>query len=74
MSVNKVLDSASFFIEVQNGTDSTGAATYKKKTFSGLRKDADAEKVFNVAEAIKAVLRDSVRDSFLSETSKLINS
>jgi len=72
MAVNKQLDSASFFIEVESGTDSTGAATYKKKTFSGIKKDAASENVFNVAEAIKLVLKAGTRDSFMNETSKLV--
>ena len=73
MAVNKVLDSASFYIEIENGTDKTGAALYKKKTFSGIRKDVDSQKVFNVAEAIKAVLISGTRDYYLDESSKLIN-
>lgn len=73
MAVNKVLDSASFYMEIENGTDKTGAALYKKKTFSGIRKDADPQKVFNVAEAIKAVLISGTRDYYLDESSKLIN-
>lgn len=73
MAVSKVLDSASFYMEVQNGTDKTGAAVYKKKTFSGIRKDAEPQKVFNVAEAIKTVLSSSTRDYYLDESSKLVN-
>jgi hypothetical protein len=73
MAVSKALNSASFYIEVQNGTDKTGAAIYKKKTFSGIRKDSDSQKVFNVAEAIKAVLSSPTRDYYFNESSKLVN-
>lgn len=73
MAVNKQLNSASFFIEVENGTDKNGETVYKKKTFSNIRKDAEPEKVFNVAEAIKLVLKSGTRDSYLNETSKLLN-
>jgi hypothetical protein len=65
---------AAFYIEVENGTDKTGAPVYKKKTFSGIRKDADPQNVFNAAEAIKAVLKSGTRDCYLNESSKLMNS
>ena len=73
MAVSKQLASASFFIEIENGTDSTGAPAYKKKTCSGVKPEAAPENVFNVAEAIKAVLAAGTRDSYVNETSKLIN-
>jgi hypothetical protein len=73
MAVSKQLATASLFIEIENGVDSTGAAAYKKKSFSGVKPEAAPENVFNVAEAIKAVLSTGTRDSYLNETSKLIN-
>ncbi len=73
MAVNKELTVASFFIEIENGVDSTGAKVYKKKSFSGVKPEAAPENVFNVAEAIKTVLAAGTRDSYLNETSKLIN-
>lgn len=71
MAISKVLNSASLSIEVQNGTDKAGAPVYRKKNFSGVKLNADAQNVFDVAEAIKVVLSNGTRDYFLSEISKL---
>lgn len=73
MAVDKVLNTTSFHIEVENGTDKTGATIYKKKTFSGVKPSVDPQNVFDVAEAIKDVLSASTRNSYLNETSKLVN-
>ena len=73
MTVNKVLSTTSFYIEVENGVDKTGAKVYKKKTFSGVSPNVDPENIFQVAEAIKDVLSASARDSYLNESSKLVN-
>lgn len=73
MAVSKSLASATFSIEVENGTDKTGAAVYKKRTFSGIKSDAAPQNVFDMAEAIKAVLGSTTRDYYLNETSKLVN-
>ncbi len=73
MAVDKVLNNTSFLIEVENETDKTGATIYKKKTFSGVKASVDPQNVFDVAEAIKDVLSASTRDSYLNETSKLVN-
>jgi len=73
MAVNKVLSTTSFYIEVANGTDKAGAAIYKKKTFNGVKLTAAPENVFLVAEAIKAVLSAGSKDSYLNESSKLVN-
>ena len=37
MAVNKIIDSTSLSIEVQNGTDKAGDATFTKKTFSNVK-------------------------------------
>ncbi|MPN20674.1 hypothetical protein SDC9_168053 [bioreactor metagenome] len=71
MAISKVLNSASLSIEVQNGTDKGGLPVYRKKNFSGVKLNADAQNVFDVAEAIKVVLSNGTRDYFLSEISKL---
>lgn len=73
MAVSKALASATFSMEVQNGTDKTGAAVYKKRTFSGIKKDAAPQNVYDMAEAIKAVLSSPTRDYYFNETSKLVN-
>ncbi len=73
MAVNKVIDSTSFCIEVENGTDKTGNKVYSKKTFSGIKTTAVPQNVFDVAEAIKAVLSSGTRDYYLNEASKLVS-
>ncbi|MDG5854406.1 DUF1659 domain-containing protein [Clostridium beijerinckii] len=73
MAVTKVPNSASLSIEVQRDVDKSGDPIYGKKTFSNVRIDADAQNVYEVAEAIKLVLDDSTRDSFITESSSLIN-
>ena len=73
MAVNKVLNTTSFAIEVESGTDKTGAKTYSKKSFSGVKTNAVPQNVFDVAEAIKAVLIAGTRDYYLNEASKLVN-
>ncbi|GFP77457.1 DUF1659 domain-containing protein [Clostridium fungisolvens] len=73
MAVNKVLDTTSFAIEVESGTDKTGAKIYRKKTFSGVKNSATPENVYAVADAIKAVLSAGTRDYYLNEASKIVN-
>ena len=73
MAVNKVLNTASFYIEVESGTDKSGAKTYSKKNFSGIKTNAVPQNVFDVAEAIKAVLSAGTRDYYVNEASKLVN-
>ncbi|MEQ8156772.1 MAG: DUF1659 domain-containing protein [Clostridiaceae bacterium] len=71
MAVNKVLNSASLSIEVQSGTDAAGLPVYSKKNFSGVKVDALPQNIFDVAEAVKAVLSNPARDYYVNETSKL---
>ena len=73
MAVNKVLATTAFSIEVESGTDKLGAKIYKKKTFSGIKTSVASQNVFDVAEAIKAVLNAGTRDYYLNEASKLVN-
>ena len=73
MAVTKVLNTTSFTIEVESGTDKAGAKTYSKRNFSGIRTSALPQNVFDVAEAIKGVLNASTRDYYLNEASRLIN-
>ncbi|EHI99967.1 protein of unknown function DUF1659 [Clostridium sp. DL-VIII] len=73
MPVTKVLNSASLSIEVQKDVDKAGDPIYAKKTFSSVRIDADAQNVYEVAEAIKLVLDANTRDFFITESSTLIN-
>ena len=52
MAVSKETSTTSLAIEVESGVDSSGNATYSKKSFSGVKDGADPEKVYAVAEAI----------------------
>jgi len=74
MAVTKVINTTSFTIEVESGTDKDGAKTYSKKNFSGIKTNAVPQNVYDVAEAIKAVLSAGTRDYYLNEASKLVNS
>ncbi len=71
MAVTKNIETASLSIEIQKGVDKAGDPTYTKKSFSGVRTDADAENVYAVAEAIKGVLSANTRSFFLNESSTL---
>ena len=73
MAVNKVLNTTSFAIEVESGTDKDGSKTYSKKNFSGIKTTATPQNVYDVAEAIKAVLSAGTRDYYLNDASKLVN-
>lgn len=73
MAVSKVIKSTTLSIEIENGQDKTGATVYKKKNFSGVKANADGEKVLAVADAIKVVLQPETRDCFINECSTLTN-
>lgn len=72
MSVVKNIQAASLNIEVQNGVDKAGDATYVKRCFSGVRLGVDPDNAYAVAEAIKAVLEGDSRSTLLIETSNLV--
>lgn len=71
MAVNKVIEGTTLSIEIQNGTDKAGLPTYTKKTFSGIKDGVDVQNIFDVAEAIKAVLNAKTRNSLINETSSI---
>ncbi|ADL52902.1 DUF1659 domain-containing protein [Clostridium cellulovorans] len=71
--INKIINSTSLILEVENGTDSKGATIYKKKTFSGIKTNATVDDVFAVAEAIKSILSKTTKGYYLNESSKLLN-
>lgn len=72
MAVNKITENSSFSIEVRKGTDSSGNPTYSKKSFSNVKENADPEKVLAVANAIKSVLKDETRHTYLTVTDQLV--
>lgn len=69
MAVNKILSSTSLSIEVKSGEDSTGEAIYSKKTFANIKNNADTDNVLAVAEAIKEVLAQPTRNTYINESS-----
>lgn len=73
MAINKLTSTSSLQIEVENGQDSKGNTLYTKKTFSNVKTDANVQNVYDVAEAIKAVLDVNTRNILLCESSKLIS-
>ncbi|CAI3222093.1 Conserved hypothetical protein, DUF1659 [Clostridium neonatale] len=73
MAVNKIIDSTSLSIEVQNGTDKAGDATFTKKTFSNVRNAADPEGIYSVASAIKDLMDTQTREIFVNVSSFLNN-
>ena len=73
MAVTKLASTTSLQIEVESGQDSSGNSTYRKKTFSNVKTDADLQNVFDVATAIKGVIDANTRNVLLSESSKLVN-
>ena len=73
MAITQVPESTSLSIEVQSATDKAGDPIYAKKTFSNLRNDVATQDAYDVAEAIKAVLEASTRETFLNKSGKLIN-
>ena len=73
MAVNKIVDSTSLTIEIQNGVDKSGDPTYSKKTFSNVRNDADPEGIYSVASAIKDLMDTQTREIFVNVSSFLNN-
>ena len=72
MAFKKIAATTSLQIEVASGQDSSGNTTYKKRTFSNVRTDADLADVSAVADAIKGVIDAETRDVLISETSKIV--
>lgn len=73
MAVVKLPTNVSLTLEVQNGVDSDGNPKYSKKSFSGVKSDAEPADVLAVGKAISAVLASNTNACYLSETSLLAN-
>lgn len=73
MAISKMAAAASFQIEIESGTDSSGNTVYKKRTFNNVKTNADLENIYAVADAIKGVLDVNTRNIILSESSKLVS-
>lgn len=72
MTVIKLPTSVSIAISVQNGVDSNGNPKYSKKSFSGVKADADPANVLAVGNAISAVLENESNGCYLNETSLIL--
>ncbi len=73
MAVTKTIETSSLQIEIESGKDASGNTTYRKKTFSNVRTNADVQNVYDVASAIKNVLSVGTGDFYISDSSTLIN-
>lgn len=73
MAVSKTISETSLSIEVQKGTDKAGDPIFTKKTFANVKTDATPQNIYDVAEAIKAVMSVKTRDYFVNESSSLVN-
>lgn len=71
MATNKILETTTLSIEVENGVDKSGNTVYSKKTFSNVKNNADVNNVNTVAEGISSILKENTRYFYLTETSKL---
>ena len=72
MAVVKLPTSISLAISVQNGVDSNGDPKYSKKSFSGVKSDADPANILAVGNAIAAVLENESNGCYLTETSLIV--
>lgn len=71
MAISKELRATTLSIEVQSSVDKDGNPSYKKKNFSGINSQATPEAIATVADAIKSVLYNSTRYTFINESSVL---
>lgn len=73
MAVTTTIKSRVLAIEVQTDTDKAGDPIFSKKTFSGVKTNADLAACYKVGESIKAVLAANTRETFLNEVEILAN-
>ena len=71
MAISKELQKTTLSIEAQNGIDKDGAPVYKKKNFSNVKGSATPDAISAVADAIKLVLANPTRGTFVNEISVL---
>jgi len=72
MAVSKIVNGTTLNIEVKKGVDKSGDPIYAKKTFANIRNDVSDQNAYDVAEAIKAILEASTRNTSLTVASDLI--
>ena len=71
MAAKKVIRSTTLQMEIEGGKDSRGNTTYKKKSFTSIRVDAEAQAIYDVAQAIKECLGVASRDLFIADNYRL---
>ena len=74
MAISSIVTDASFSIEVANGVDAAGDTKYTKKTFGGLKSDADTQNVYDVALAIQNILAAECGKTLINVTSSVSDS
>jgi len=72
MTVSKIVNGTTLNIEVKKGVDKSGDPLYTKKSFANIRNDVSEQNAFDVADAIKAVLEASTRNTSLTVSSDLV--
>ena len=72
MAVSKIVNGTTLSIEVQKGVDKSGDPVFSKKSFANVRNDVSEQNAYDVAEAIKAVLEASTRNTSLTVSSDLV--
>ena len=71
MAIKQEVVSASFSIDVANGVDAAGDTKYKKKTFSGIKSDADTGEVLALSQAIQNLLKEECGNTYINVSSEL---
>lgn len=71
MAAKKVIRSTTLQMKLAGGKDSRGNTTYKKKSFTNIRIDAETQAIYDVAQAIKECLGVATRDLFIADNYKL---
>lgn len=70
MAYNSILEKVGLSIEVQYENDK-GEYVFRKRSFNNIKKEATAEQIGTVADAIKLVILASTRDTFKNSTEKI---
>ena len=73
MALSKVVNETALVIEVENGVDASGDVKYSKKTFSGVKSDAEIQNIYDVAQAIKNVLNAGTGETLINFSSSIVN-
>lgn len=74
MALSSIVVDASFSIEVADGVDAAGDTKYKRKTFGGLKTDADTQNVYDVSLAIQNILSAECGRTLVNVTSSVSDS